>query len=55
MSTGSENGGRWVERILSVKQTCRMHDLHTYPRLVQAITDYLKGQPTDVTWIATLA
>ena len=53
--TWSEKGDRWVERILSVKQTCRMHDLPTYPRLVQAISDHLNGQPTDVTWIAELA
>ena len=32
-----------------------MHDLPTYPRLVQAISDHLKGQPTDVAWIAALA
>jgi len=32
-----------------------MHDLPTYPRLVQAISDHLNGQPTDVTWIAELA
>ncbi|MFH1885458.1 MAG: transposase, partial [Pseudomonadota bacterium] len=53
--TWSEKGDRWVERILSVKQTCRMHDLPTYPRLVQANSDHLNGQPTAVTWIAELA
>ncbi|MFH2100051.1 MAG: hypothetical protein ABIJ95_11110, partial [Pseudomonadota bacterium] len=53
--TWSEKGDRWVERILSLKQTCRMHDIPTYPRLVQALSDHLNGQPTDVTWIAELA
>ncbi len=31
--------GRWVERILSRKHTCRMHGIPTFPRLVQAISD----------------
>jgi hypothetical protein len=48
-------GNRGVGRILSLKHTCRIHDLPTYPRLVQAISHYLKGQPADVAWIAALA
>ena len=54
LGTQSEKGDRWVERILSLKQTCRMHGIATYPRLVQAISDYLKEQPTDLAWIVNL-
>ena len=34
----NEKGDRWVERILSLRETCRLRGLHTYPLLVKAIT-----------------
>ena len=55
LGTQSENGDRWAERIMSLRHTCRMHDIPVYPRLVRILSDHLNGQPTDLTWIANLA
>ena len=49
--TQSEKGNRWVERILSVKQTCRMRDKPLFPVLVDAIDAYFKDQSPDLAWI----
>jgi transposase len=34
----NEKGDRWVERILSLRETCRLRGLATYPMLVEALT-----------------
>ncbi|MDX2451274.1 MAG: hypothetical protein QNK21_01410, partial [Desulfosarcina sp.] len=31
LGTQSEKGGHWVERILSLKETCRLRSKQTYP------------------------
>ena len=49
--TASEQGNRWVERILSLKETCRLQAQSTYPVLVDAITTPFKGQPPDLAWL----
>jgi transposase len=49
--TRSEKGDRWVERILSLKQTCRMRSLPVFPILVNAIDAFFKEQEPDLTWI----
>ena len=36
--TNSDKGNRWVERILSLKQTCRIQSKPTFPILVEAPT-----------------
>ena len=54
LGTQSEKGERWVERILSVKQTCRINGIPVFPVLARAISDYLKDQPTNLAWIANL-
>jgi transposase len=46
--TYNEKGDRWVERILSVRETCRLRGQSTFPVLVEAVTCYFNGQPTDV-------
>jgi transposase len=51
--TQSDKGNRWVERILSLKQTCRMKAMPVYPILVNAIDAYFKEQKPDLGWIAT--
>jgi len=51
--TSSEKGDRWVERILSVKQTCRLREKSTFDVLVDAVTCYFNGQQPDVSWIST--
>ena len=51
--TQSNKGNRWVERILSLKQTCRMRAIPVFPILVNAIDAYFKEQKPDLRWIAT--
>jgi transposase len=52
--TQSDKGNRWVERILSLKQTCRMRGLPVFPILANAIDAYFKDQSPDLGWITTL-
>ena len=49
--TSSEKGNLWVERILSVRQTCRLRAKPTFPVLVEAVEAYFKGQTPDLSWI----
>jgi hypothetical protein len=42
---------RWVERILSVRETCHLRGRPTFPVLVEAVTCYFNGQPPNVSWI----
>jgi transposase len=49
--TYHEKGGRWVERILSVRETCRLRGVPTFPVLVDAVTCSLNDQHPDVSWI----
>jgi transposase len=49
--TYNEKGDRWVERILSVRETCRLRGRPTFPILVEAVTCSFNGQPSDVSWI----
>jgi len=50
--TQSEKGNRWVERILSFKQTCQMKSLPSFPLLVDAIDAYFKEQKPNLCWLA---
>ena len=52
LGTKSDQGDRWVERILSLRQTCRLRPRQTFPALVEPMTCYFKGQPLDIAWIA---
>jgi len=49
--TYNEKGDRWVERILSVCETCRLRGAPTFPVLVEAVTCCFNGQHPDVSWI----
>jgi len=49
--TRSEKGNRWVERILSVRQTARLRGQSSFSILVNAIRSYYKGEEPDLTWI----
>ena len=49
--TYNEKGDRWVERILSLRETCRLRGIPTFPVLVEAVTCYFNGQHPDVSWI----
>ena len=51
LGTASDKGNRWVERILSLKETCRLQARATYTVLVDAITSFFHGQQPDLSWI----
>jgi transposase len=50
---GSYNakGDRWVERMLSLRETCRPQGRPTFPVLVEVVTCYFNGQHPDISWI----
>jgi transposase len=52
--TYNEKGDRWVERLLSVRETCRLRGVPTFPVLVDAVTCYFNDQHPDVSWISSL-
>jgi transposase len=49
--TQSDKGNRWVERILSLKETCRIRAMPSFPMLVNLITCYFKEQQPELGWI----
>jgi transposase len=49
--TQSDKGNRWVERILSIKQTCRIKSQPVFPILVEAINAYFKEQQPNLGWL----
>jgi transposase len=49
--TNSDKGARWVERILSLKETCRLPARSTYAVLVDALRCSFHGQLPDTTWL----
>jgi transposase len=48
--TQSDKGNRWVESILTLKQTCRIKNLPVFPVLVDAITAHFKEQQPNLRW-----
>lgn len=50
--TVSDKGNRWVERMLSLRQTCRLRAMRTFPVLVEALDSHFKEQKPDLAWIA---
>jgi transposase len=51
LGTASEKGSRWVERILSLRETCRLQAKSTYTVLAEALTSFFHGQVPDLSWI----
>ncbi|NTU48835.1 MAG: transposase, partial [Syntrophobacteraceae bacterium] len=49
--TSSEKGNRWVERILSLRQTCCLQSRPMFPVLVEAVDCHFKGISPDLSWI----
>jgi transposase len=47
----NEKGDRWVERILSLRETCRLRGLPTFPILVEALSCARQNKTPDVSWI----
>src|ERR671927_603455 len=51
LGTASEKGSRWVERILSLRETCRLQAQSTYTVLAEALTSLFHGQPPALSWL----
>jgi transposase len=51
LGTASEKGNRWVERILSLKETCRLQARATYAVLVDAVASFFQGHQPALAWI----
>jgi transposase len=49
--TQSQKGNRWVERVLSFKQTCQLRSLPSFPLLVDAIDSFFKEQKPNLDWL----
>ena len=49
--TRGDKGNRWIERILSLRQTARLRNRSSFDILVDAMTCYFKGQKPDLSWI----
>ena len=43
--TRQDCGERFIERILSLRQTCRIHGIRTFPILVDAFRSWLQRSP----------
>jgi transposase len=51
LGSQSDKGLRWVERILSLKETCRIKCKAPFPVLVQMVSAYFKEQKPNLAWI----
>src|SRR5882672_5228570 len=51
LGTASDKGNRWVERILSLKETCRLQARSTYMVLVEAVSSLFTGRQPELAWI----
>jgi transposase len=49
--SASEKGNRWVERTLSLRQTCRQLGQATFGVLVDAVTSLFGGRQPDLSWL----
>jgi len=49
--TDSDAGNRWVERTLSLRQTCRQLGQSTFGVLVEAVTSLFQGRHPDLAWL----
>lgn len=49
--TCSEKGNRWVERVLSLRHTCRIRGRPTFPLRVEAVACLFTGERPDLRWL----
>jgi transposase len=49
--TRSAKGNRWVERLLSLRHTCRIRGRPTFPMLVEAVSCLFTGEKPDLRWL----
>ena len=47
----SDKGNRWVERTLSLRQTCRQLGQATFGVLIDAVTSAFEGRQPDLAWL----
>jgi transposase len=52
LGTASDKGNRWVERILSLKETCRLQARSTYSVLVDAVSSLFTDRQPNLAWIS---
>ena len=52
--TASDKGERRAERLLTLRQTCRLNGKNTFSVMVDAIAAYFKDQEPDINWISDL-
>ena len=50
--TDSVKGNHWVERSLSLRQTCRQRGQSTFAVLVDALTSLFGGRQPDLGWLS---
>jgi len=50
--TQNKKGNRWMERILSLKRTCRISPMTTFHILAEAVDSFLKKQKPNIKWTA---
>jgi transposase len=51
LGTQSDKGNRWVERILSLKETCRLRSKPTFPVLAELLESWFNNRSPDLAWI----
>ena len=49
--TQSDKGNRWMERIATLRETCRLQGQRSFPLLVEAIQARYEGRSPDLSWI----
>jgi len=49
--TDSDQGNHWVERTVSLRQTCRQLGQSTFGVLVDAVTSFFQGRQPDFAWL----
>ena len=54
LGTASESGDNWVERILSLRQTCRIQGRRTFLVLVDAMAAAFQTRSPSLDWIQAL-
>jgi transposase len=52
--TQSEKGDRWVERILTLKETCRLRSISTFEIITHALESFFKDQSPDLDYLTEI-
>jgi transposase len=52
--TASDKGNRWVERVLSLRQTCRLQSRNLFVVLVDALQAHFNGQAPKLDWVTPM-